>query len=465
MNGGAGAPSFGFGVLVPSTVLLAIVAGFAFARLRGAPARFLLVALWLRYLLGAYHAFTFKPLVAGFSINALVSIGVVAAGVAVIRPAHLGLRVLIPVWLLIAAAALSGLANGDPGGTIDTALKYAYFAVVLVATFEALRTPDGERQLPLLLAAFLPLLFFQALSLALNLPKGSELGDGLVYIGGYYHEAVFSVALFTGFLLVAMARRAPALLRMSLLVAFLVGLMFAGYRTAILALAPLALVAFWRELTGLVPASQRAPVATIALVLVLLGGTGVAIASADKFTDLATFLANPGDLIKPPREFTQLDRQVMSGRALIWSQYLYAFHEGAPFQRVFGFGSERWQDMFAVYPHNTLIGTLFDFGALGLAAMLLLWGTMAALVLRARRGERLLLGAGHLSFVLLNFATMPLWQIEGLALYALLCGYTLFSARAAAGSGSALRPSRSRVVPRGTRLLPSGSPHSHDSRR
>ena len=41
----------------------------------------------------------------------------------------------------------------------------------------------------------MPLLVFQALSLALNMPKGAEDGDGLVWIGGYNHEAAFSVAL------------------------------------------------------------------------------------------------------------------------------------------------------------------------------------------------------------------------------------------------------------------------------
>ena len=30
----------------------------------------------------------------------------------------------------------------------------------------------------------------------------------------------------------------------------------------------------------------------------------------------------------------------------------------------------------------------------------------------------------HIGFILLNMATMPFWQIEGLILYALLCGYT-----------------------------------------
>jgi hypothetical protein len=30
----------------------------------------------------------------------------------------------------------------------------------------------------------------------------------------------------------------------------------------------------------------------------------------------------------------------------------------------------------------------------------------------------------HIGFILLNMATMPFWQIEGLILYALVCGYT-----------------------------------------
>jgi Ca2+/Na+ antiporter len=63
--------------------------------------------------------------------------------------------------------------------------------------------------------------------------------------------------------------------------------------------------------------------------------------------------------------------------------------------------------------------------------MLLLWTSMAALAFKARRHDRLILVAAHLSFFLLNMATMPFWQVEGLALYGLLCGYTLFSARAA----------------------------------
>src|SRR3546814_2710066 len=109
------------------------------------------------------------------------------------------LAVLMPIYLLIALVLLSGGANGDMAGAIGVAVKYAYVIVVLIAAFEALRQDSKEEVMSLLIWAFAPLLLFQWLSLGLNLPKGSETGDGLVWICGYKHEAAFSVALSTRF--------------------------------------------------------------------------------------------------------------------------------------------------------------------------------------------------------------------------------------------------------------------------
>src|SRR3546814_19070946 len=101
----------------------------------------------------------------------------------------------MPIYLLIALVLLSGGANGDMAGAIGVAVKYAYVIVVLIAAFEALRQDSKEEVMSLLIWAFAPLLLFQWLSLGLNLPKGSETGDGLVWIGGYNHEAPFFVGL------------------------------------------------------------------------------------------------------------------------------------------------------------------------------------------------------------------------------------------------------------------------------
>src|SRR3546814_18688311 len=100
-------------------------------------------------------------------------------------------------------------------------------------------------------------------------------------------------------------------------------------------------------------------------------------------------LADPAALIKPPRDFDLLERQVMSGRPLIWSSYIYAWADGTPLQHLFGLGPESWEGVFKVYPHNTLVATLYELGWFGVAAMLAFWTVMFAAAASAR-GERFL---------------------------------------------------------------------------
>lgn len=425
-------PAFGLPVLLPVTLLLLVPLGIGVARAGSLAGRFVIVALWLRYIAGAYHLYMFKPIAAGLSGNAILSIAVTLFGlVFVVRPANLAIRWLLPVYLLMALVLFSATMNGDVAGGINVMVKYAYLVVIALAVFQGMRRDPSGGFVGWAMVAFLPLLVFQALSVVLHLPKGSETGDGLVWIGGYNHEGAFSVALVAGFTIACFARRAPAPVRIAFLLATLVGIQLAGYRTSILALAPLALATFLVGLTRSVRRDQQALMATTAVVagLVLVAGMGVLY--ADKFADLATFLAHPGDLIKPPRDFDYADRQVMSARPLIWSSYLYAWAEGTPAQYLFGFGPESWEGLFKVYPHNTLVATLYELGIFGVGAMLLLWGTMAAAAWRARE-ERFLLLAAHFAFFLLNMATMPFWQVEGLGLYGFLCGYTIYQARRAA---------------------------------
>lgn len=424
-------PAFGLGILLPVTAMLLVPLVIAARRAGSMAGAFVVVALWLRYIAGAYHLYMFKPFAAGLSGNALLSIGVTGFGLLfVVRPANLALKWLLPVYALVALALLSALLNGDPAGGINAGVKYAYMTVIIVAVFQALRIDPDARFLSWAMVSFLPLLVFQALSLALHLPKGSEDGDGLVWIGGYNHEAAFSVAMMTGFLVGCFAKSAPRPIRVAFLAATFLGILLAGYRTTILAFAPLALAVFLSGLTLSVRRDQRVPMAVSAGVAgVLLVAVGVLLYSA-KFADLGAFLSDPTALIKPPRDFDYLERQVMSARPLIWSSYIYAWAEGTPLQHLFGFGPESWVGLFKVYPHNTLVGTLYDLGWFGVAAMLALWTVMFTAAIAAR-GERFKLLAAHFAFFLLNMATMPFWQVEGLAMYGLLCGYTIYAARSA----------------------------------
>ena len=435
-------PSFGLGILLPVTAVLLVSLVIAARRAGSVAGAFVVVALWMRYTAGAYHLYMFKPLAAGLSGNALLSIGVTAFGLLfVVRPANLALKWLLPVYALILLALVSAGLNGDAAGGINAAVKYAYMIVIMIAVFQALRVDPEARFLSWAMVSFLPLLVFQMLSLTLNLPKGSEDGDGLVWIGGYNHEAAFSVAMMTGFLVGCFAKSAPRAVRVAFLTATFVGVLLAGYRTTILAFAPLALAVFLSGLTMSVRRDQRAAMAVSAAVAGVLFVSVAALFYSEKFTDLAAFLADPAGMIKPPRDFDLLERQVMSARPLIWSSYIYAWAEGTPIQHLFGLGPESWEGVFKVYPHNTLVATLYELGWFGIGAMVTLWTAMFAAAASAR-GERFKLLAAHFAFFLLNMATMPFWQVEGLALYGLLCGYTIHAARAAPPRVRALQLAR-----------------------
>ena len=78
--GSAGAPSFPLPILIAVSLLLAVPLYLAARRLEGDAARFLIGAIWLRYIMSVFHEVTFRPLLAGLSLNAVGSILVTAAG-------------------------------------------------------------------------------------------------------------------------------------------------------------------------------------------------------------------------------------------------------------------------------------------------------------------------------------------------------------------------------------------------
>jgi hypothetical protein len=430
MGAGAagGAPSFSLPILIAVSLLMAVPLYLAARRLKGDAARFLIGAIWLRYIMSVFHEITFRPLLAGLSLNAVGSILVTAAGLFLLQRRRLLLKPLLPVYALILLALFSAHLNAGLFTALNAVVKYLYFCVFFIATYEALRANPADRLFRLLLVAFAPLLVFQLLSIATGVVKASELDGSRSYIGGYDHEAAFSVALATFFVAAAFADGLGRWLKGALLAVLLAGILLANYRTTILAVLPFAAwLLVSRGTRRFVPTQRPAVLVGCALAALLLVFVAADV-DGDRFADLGRFLADPSAYIKPQREFTLDERHLLSGRAYIWSGYIFAWIDGTPARHLFGFGPDSWSDWFRVYPHNTLIAYLFELGLAGLAALIWWWSAMLALAARARRGLRadLLFAMG--SFILLNLATMALWQVEGLILFALVCGYAMFSA-------------------------------------
>lgn len=423
-----GAPTFPVPILLVVTALLGVALIPALRRVEGRAARFVIAAVWLRYILSVFHTITYDPIVAGISGNALGSIAITAAGLLVVQPRHLMLKALLPVYAIILLVLVSAGLNAGAISALDTVVKYGYFIVVMVACYEALRQNGPERFLPAFLWAFAPLLVFQLLSIATGTVKASELDGSVSYIGGYNHEAAFSVALATFFVVACFAEKLRKPVKAALLVILIGGIALANYRTTILALLPLAALQLVSGTVLSFRRDQRLMLFLMMSVVAFAAITILAVQASDRFADLTLFLTDPGQFIKPQHEFSFEERRLLSGRAYIWSGYIFTWLDASTLRHVFGFGPDSWEEWFKVYPHNTLVAFLFELGVAGLIALVLFWLVMLRLAFRARGAVRYDLIFAHFSFILMNLATMALWQIEGIILYAIICGYSLFSA-------------------------------------
>jgi hypothetical protein len=424
--------------LLPATVIFALATLYFILRTRGRAARFLIFACWLRFTLGSLQAFTYDEAFAGIKWVGLGTLLIVGTSVIVLDKRRFISRPFYPVGVLCLLMLFSALLNGSIGSAFEPILRFLVFVIVAVALWQALES-GGSGVLRRLLFVFIQPLTYQLASIALNIPKSGELDASVSYIGGYYHEELFSLIAATCFFVAVFAGRLSKAARLAICVASLISIDLADYRTTMLGIVPLAVVVLFIGIPRAFLPSQRlfARIAIVVAGVALIGA--VSVAERDRFADLAA-LSNPTELIKPPERFTWADRRVLSSRPYIWSEYIYAYADAPRLQKWVGFGPDAWETRMPIYAHNTLVSFLYELGILGVLAILLVWGNMVRLALLAEKRWRSLLVAGHVSFIVLNLATMAHWQVEGNILYGLLSGLTIAKARQAMATRRLAQP-------------------------
>ena len=326
---------------------------------------------------------------------------------------------------------VSAVINRIPMNAFEPITRFATFVLIAVALWQALET-SGSSVLRRLLLVFIQPLTYQVASIALGVPKSGELDGSLSYIGGYYHEELFSLIAATR---CSSSRSSPAgsesVMRFAICT-----------RRARLDL-PRQLPnddaghpadRDDRAVHGASQSVRAKPAIARAgadrRFRVSRCSASERRSQADRFSDLSA-ISHGTSLIKPPETFTWEERKELSSRPYIWSNYIYAYADAPPVQKLIGFGPDAWEGKMPNYAHNTLISFLYEMGVAGVAAILLLWGTMFWLAWSTDERSRNLLLGGHLSFLVLNLATMAHWQVEGNILYGLLSGYTIAKARQA----------------------------------
>ncbi|MDI1295509.1 MAG: O-antigen ligase family protein [bacterium] len=413
-------------VSLPTLFAYTIFIALMIARTPGLSARFLLFAIAARLMLSAMPHYSFAASPVGLSWNALGSVLVVAIGIwTLARSAALRL-IVPPVALIILVMLFSGVINGQLVGSFETIVKYIYFSVVALATFDACMEMGLAPVLRRLLASFSVAYVLQLESLLLGVAKQGENDGSASYIGGFYHEASFSIILMTGMLVAVLNQRMRVRSQLLVIAISVAGILLANYRTAILAMAPLLVGVLVVAAGNSVVARQRMIVSAAVVIAILAAIPAVLLVSENRFDTLAELAHRPQALLQTPDEFTQEDRRLLAGRAYFWSEYITAWRFGDGVHKLVGFGANSWEESFGVYAHNTLVSTLYELGVFGVAAMLTLWMWMLALAWNGPPYYRFVLTLSHFGFIILNMATMPFWLIEGLIFYGILCGVTVY---------------------------------------
>lgn len=419
-------PSLPIWLSLPATIILAIALVLALRSVHSRVARFVITAIWLRYILSAFHAFTYKQAFAGQSWNALASILILGVGFLVIDRRNLLLKYLLPLYAVVVTVLVSGMVNASYGSMISTCIKYGYLVVIAIGVYQALRSIGPARFMPSLLWALAPLLIFQVLSIVFNVAKASENDGSVSFIGGYNHEAAFSIGLATCFLVVCFSEKLRASAKYLIITACLTGIFLANYRTTIIALVPIAIYTFYSDGISSFRKDQRS-LAVIAIGVIAASFVAVGVSlSAERFSDISIVTENLSEFLKPAGAYSALERRVLSGRPFIWAGYIYDYLAGSQLQHLVGLGPDAWIERRGVYAHNTFVSFLYEYGAIGLIVVVIVQLYFLFLAISTAREVRWRVFFAHLSFIVLNLATMPQWMIEGLLFYAILCGYTFY---------------------------------------
>jgi hypothetical protein len=390
--------------------------------------RLLCLALWLRLALGAFAQYTTVPLAAGLSVNALGSLAVIGAGMLLFQPRFLALRKLWPMHLYLGIGVLSGLMNGAVGLLAMRILDWSYMIIVAALLHEAIRVHGPDRALRLVFPIMVMPVFLGLASYAVGYGQYSEHDGSTSFRGGYLHESLFSIIIYTTLTVALLIKwRAPALRAVFVILA-LAGIMLANYRTTVLALLPVFALLGYEAFLSVVPRRYRAS----ALILGVMAGAMIVMVGSQHIPDRYADIISLGRLdsveITEPSALTEVERSLMSGRLYIWSLYLHEYANADALRHIIGFGPDAWKSnsTFFGHAHNNFILDLYSVGVVGVIALMLLyaWNIALSASLEDRHYATSLVAA-QVGFLMINLATSPFNVLEGLLFYAFILAMNL----------------------------------------
>lgn len=386
---------------------------------------FFIFALWLRFFLAAFHSITYTSLAAGLSLTALASVFMAVVGFYIMPTRMFLLKRMLPFYVFGLAIIISGLYNNEFIGLANVLVKWIYFLCITIAFYLSIKISGLQETCRKALVPFFLPITLQICSILLGESKITDSDGQLSYIGGYFHEAGFSMIIVGFMILVSLLPKNTIKFQSTL---FLLGVFFiylTNYRTAILAVLPVVAIYFFTTVDSKIEKKYRLPVYSIAVIVMMSLIMAFMSSQQERFNDLFVVAATWTDLIKAPIYFTEIEKDIFSGRISIWSEYIYAFGQSDFWNQLFGNGPESWSSVFEKYAHNTFISYLYEYGYFGLVSFGLfnVYLLISAWRIKNRNIAHKIFFS-IIGFLILNLATMPLWALEGMIVYGILISVT-----------------------------------------
>jgi len=266
----------------------------------------------------------------------------------------------------------------------------------------------------------------QILSILLGEVKATENDGSASYIGGYNHEAAFSMIIVSFIFVLGLTERSAIKFRTSLFTLAALLLILVNYRTAVLTILPIAAIFYYSLVEQRLKPSQKAPVLTVVSMFLIFVFMALSFTMRERFADVGMLASNLDLIFKAPTYFTEAEKDIMSSRVYLWSQYIDALTNSDLLRQLVGYGPEAWNGVFKHYAHNTFVSYFYEYGYIGLLSFLFLC-SYSLIITAGVQDKRLskILPLSLIGFLTMNLATMPLWNIEGLIFFAILIGVSL----------------------------------------
>jgi len=418
---GAALPIYAQGV---GLALLCIILLFSLSKCHSPSARFLIIVIWARFVLSAFHNLTFVKILPGLSINSISSAAVVGIGLIMIKKRSLFNLMNIAIFPYLMILIISAVVNNLIMGSVDDVIKIMYLIIIIAHLHEVVIFEDYRKFSNYVLYSFSPLIVYQLISIALGVKKAGESDGSVSYIGGYNHEAAFSVGLLGMIVAAALGEGISTLKRIGVLTLGITGILLANYRTTILASSPLIVFMIGSAIITALPKQLRG-------IFLISGGISAilllsaAISTSDRLADLPAAVELIASGVSSPDTITGEQKKLLSGRLYLWSEYIYQWKISDSIHQLFGFGPGSWEQYFPIYAHNTFVNGIFELGILGFMCLIAIFLAAAIIGLSTYRPYAFKLMLAQMSFFILNLSTMPMWQIEGLIAFALILGWSV----------------------------------------